>query len=1318
MSKLLTLQQIMEDDSVSLVEVYESVNSDLLSERLPRAYRTGKIPTGGMKKVSPQADVGKLSAIATARTDTAARQAKRGSASPSGEVATSKVPTKAEVKQVAKTGSPQQKSDMITNLMRFRMMGMLGDGEGGLGGLLSYFQFAFLDKVLSSPTTAAVLGFAASKTGMAALYLLAAGAGAVAGSYFGKKLNQIGSKDLDGEAKERISAALASPQAAVNELLVYCEGTGKLCRRNGGNVRCARPLPFRRKDGKTVRRVKKYGPSKNFVGGYVYEGGEGPGIGDGRLLYTDSELEREDAQRKMAASLGQTATGIISAPTAVIQKLARPITSDDKKGYIQTPGQFHVNDVAMILALANSLIKHDLESGNIKYDASTKEYDVGSGADFARFRSCVRNIMIAPVTKAAMAKYKWLEPNYALVQAVMDFPTFEELKKIRKATLDKVPATVVGPDSDKNKCDGYPMFVGCKGQQPATTLAILLRGTEFGKAQFVADKEQFTKLFNDKIYTPELKDFIEKAIASIDDAEMKRMNDALQTLGVEKDPVKDTPQKIASEFASADGKITDKNQLDFLLGKIALANDIKITEHKKNMNRLRSIINEIVKEEYKFVTEELLTEGGAGGHMRHPFDLDDVKSGEDLIKKFEQIGSEIKGGARPDTKIDGVNTSIKIIDTPTGKEFAMDRGSGKSIDVEGITTDRLPERFSAGHGMIPAGENVLGIFNDALKEASSELRELGVLDDPTKFFNMEYVKGTTNVLAYDHDFLKIHGINQFYEKKNRKGQPVRSGLERPIDPETKKAIKDPSVPVAYDQEVMDRLVEKLNKVADKYGFKVYSEIPSTSTGDFEFSPVMDVPVPVTYSTGDIREETLGDRLKAAKNRIKEKVRTVDGRTPPAQGKEIYKAVLGASAADTNADPARQIPLDELLASDEDYQRAIDGAVFWHATRLLGNVNMNNMVVDHPAVSGPATEHEGLVIRLSGDDFDTKITGEFILGGEATSFRAGEPEAEKEVKAKNIALFPGSFKPPHKGHLSVIERVAKNPEVDEVKVIISAPGKNVRSAKITPEKAKAIFEKFISTANISKPVSVEVSSKPSPITAAYDYIVDQAGPNENVLLLTSEADSKRYPQESLDKYAGMNKNAETLTVRGFVLPVCRDEGCDTTEKVSATTIRKIVDSYPDITLQDLTKAVDHMPEKMSTADKLATFEMLVDDSLSNKFEDEELNTLNESVRFILETIEKALDIVLLTEKVRKTKGKKEYCVVSKKKKTKEGKLRKYGCYRSRKAANKRLGQVEGFKARAMAEGEALEEYEILEVSTASGMPMGYAGGNKSLIREED
>ena len=1080
--------------------------------------------------------------------------------------------------------------------------------------------------------------------------------GATLGIAIGYGINKLLYKDYEGESSERIKKAIKDLDYAKSELDLYCKGTGKLCSSEGGPTKCLGEPKTKtiKVDGKEIKELPAYGGKA--VGGYQYEEGEG------RELF-----------------------GI-----------------PGFREFKQTPG-FDVKDLAVIAGISNVIINKDILAGRIVYDPKTRKMEVGNDAVINDYKDCVKLLLSSEIADRALGKYSWLENNYDMVQLALGLKPFKELKAVAKAAP-------VGKE-EENVCDSYPMTVGCKGQQPATTVAILVRTTDSGKQAFKANEKKFEKIYADKVYTEEVRDFIESTLRSITDKEIQELTNNLQLIDP-KFAEEINPSKIADEFKAKGGKVTTNDSLDDFLFKLAKTN--RLIEMLRN-GSLKTLIQEALEEEM------LLLEGGAGGHMRHPFDLDDVKTGEDLIKKFEQIGSEIEGGNRPDTKIDGVNTSIKIVDTPEGKQFAMDRGSSKPIDVEGITVDRLPERFSAGHGMIPAGENVLGIFNDALKDAEPELKELGVLDDPTKFFNMEYVKGTTNVLAYDHDFLKIHGVNQFYEKKNRKGQPVRPGLERPIDPETKKAIKDPSVPVAYDQEVMDRLVEKLNKVADKYGFKVYSAIPSTSTGDFDFSPVMNVPVPVTYSTGDIREETLGDRLKVAKNRIKEKVSTVDGRKPPAQGKEIYKAVLGASAADTNADPERQIPLDELLASDEDYQRAIDGAVFWHATRLLGNVIMNNMVVDHPAVSGPATEHEGLVIRLTGDDFDTKITGEFILGGEATSFRAAEPEAAKEVKAKNIAIFPGSFKPPHKGHLSIIERVAKNPEVDEIKVIISAPGKKVRSPKVTPEKAKAIFEKFISSANITKPVSVEIASQPSPIGAAYEYIGEKAGPNENIMLLTSEADAKRYPQAVLDKAVASNKNADTVTARGFVLPVCRDEGCDTTAKVSATTIRNIVDAYPEITLQDLTRAIDHMPDSMPTADKLAAFEMLVDDSLSDKFEDEELNSLNESVRFIMETIEKALDVVLLTEKVRKTRGKKEYCVVSKNKKTKEGKLRKYGCYRSRKAANKRLGQVEGFKARAMAEGEELEEYEIIEEISLSSNVQGYAGGNtnrKSIIREED
>ncbi len=424
----------------------------------------------------------------------------------------------------------------------------------------------------------------------------------------------------------------------------------------------------------------------------------------------------------------------------------------------------------------------------------------------------------------------------------------------------------------------------------------------------------------------------------------------------------------------------------------------------------------------------LILEGGAGGHMRHPFDLDDVKTGRDLVAKFAQIAKEIKEGNLPDTKIDGVNTSIKLVDGPNGKEFAMDRGSGQPLDVEGITISRLGEKFAEGHGMIAAGKTVLSIFNDALADIAPELKTLGLYDDSSKFFNMEYVKGTTNVLSYDHDFLKIHGVNQFYEKSIR-GKPVRPGLERPLD-EDGKPIKDPSTQVDYSKEAMDSMVQKLNKYSKKYGFSVYSSIPSKAIKEFDFSAVGSVSVPVTISAGNVDTKTLAERLQVAQNRIDEQVTLKDGRKIPAQGKEIYKAVLGASAADKDANPERQIALDQLLANQADYQKAIDGAVFWHATRLLGNAIIDAMEVDHPAVHGPASEHEGMVIKLKGDDFATKITGEFILGGEASSFRKDEPDAGNTTAQNSgvtpsrvIAIYPGRFHPFHKGHKAAYDALA-------------------------------------------------------------------------------------------------------------------------------------------------------------------------------------------------------------------------------------------------------------------------------------------------------
>jgi len=58
--------------------------------------------------------------------------------------------------------------------------------------------------------------------------------------------------------------------------------------------------------------------------------------------------------------------------------------------------------------------------------------------------------------------------------------------------------------------------------------------------------------------------------------------------------------------------------------------------------------------------KQFLLEGGAAGHMAHPFDLANVNSGRDLINIFNKLANSL--AKKPSVvKIDGVNTSIDLL---------------------------------------------------------------------------------------------------------------------------------------------------------------------------------------------------------------------------------------------------------------------------------------------------------------------------------------------------------------------------------------------------------------------------------------------------------------------------------------------------------------------------------------------------------------------------------------------------------------------------------------------------------------------------------
>jgi len=66
---------------------------------------------------------------------------------------------------------------------------------------------------------------------------------------------------------------------------------------------------------------------------------------------------------------------------------------------------------------------------------------------------------------------------------------------------------------------------------------------------------------------------------------------------------------------------------------------------------------------------------GTPGHMNHPFDIDWVNTGEDLIDFFISAGELLQTNPAS-IKWDGINVSFKLVTGEDGrKSFRMDRGT-------------------------------------------------------------------------------------------------------------------------------------------------------------------------------------------------------------------------------------------------------------------------------------------------------------------------------------------------------------------------------------------------------------------------------------------------------------------------------------------------------------------------------------------------------------------------------------------------------------------------------------------------------------------
>tara|TARA_R100000808_G_scaffold24847_1_gene58726 strand:- start:1245 stop:3413 length:2169 start_codon:yes stop_codon:yes gene_type:complete len=104
----------------------------------------------------------------------------------------------------------------------------------------------------------------------------------------------------------------------------------------------------------------------------------------------------------------------------------------------------------------------------------------------------------------------------------------------------------------------------------------------------------------------------------------------------------------------------------------------------------------------------------------------------------------------------------------------------------------------------------------------------------------------------------------------------------------------------------------------------------------------------------------------------------------------------------------------------------------------------------------------------------------------------------ENEDKNIALYPGKFKPPHGGHFNVAKQVAENPDVDKLIIYVSPRPHEGISA----EQAVKIWKAY--DKHINGKVEVRIADI-TPVRSVYEFIDNEAMEGQDLHLVLGEKD---------------------------------------------------------------------------------------------------------------------------------------------------------------------------------------------------------------------
>jgi len=586
------------------------------------------------------------------------------------------------------------------------------------------------------------------------------------------------------------------------------------------------------------------------------------------------------------------------------------------------------------------------------------------------------------------------------------------------------------------------------------------------------------------------------------------------------------------------------------------------------------------------VKKELLLEGAVAGHMNHIYDNGEMTFGE--LKQLLQMAAD--GKISGTEKTDGQNIFLSF-NVKTGRAVAA-RNKGQ-LKQGGLDADEL-DSFFANHpsqALRYSFVEALEAFEDEVKKLDIDTQESIFGPDTNYYFNTEVMnpgspdapegdprgKGTTNVIPYDKKTLLIHRVGHIEFDRNEgktTGQDITPSFEVLERGLVDSATDDPGV-----FSVETNPVRKLAPLQDKSVLRDTMDKVSNLMSDIGVS---DADTINDYVIGQVKPEI--DQFSLDNNKSKmllQRVMKIPGPggkvpgvndvkrgAPPELASDIAAYVKSFNYSKYTLDLQRVLhdfsvamvgSIDSSFIGNNDKQiKFLQDEVESTISRIRNGDNeraqaeLEKQMIKLKDVGGINTPSEGFVFDFNGATY--KFTGNFaptnqILGmerfnrfGPIDSRETGEEPVKTETGPLTIALFPGSFKPPHKGHVLAAEALAE--DADIIYIFVSAPqlsGRSLKSgATISADQAIHCWNTMIDKSPIKNKAKVMVGPEgvASPMMTAINFIQHQPSPDnlyaapENATVIlgvgAKGSDAERYGGKIMEKSKEMRPDLTVVT----------------------------------------------------------------------------------------------------------------------------------------------------------------------------------------------